>query len=180
MHQSPGTCRSACRPARGATTALVTIVEFGSFQCPFTKRAEETLAALRAQYGDKLRFVWKDEPLSSQVRAMPAAELAREARAQKGDAAFWAVHDALFASAPALEDADLEHIAALAGLDARKAMAAVRAHKHEAGIEADLALSDDVHAGGTPSFFINGRHVGGAQPVETFRPILDEEIARAE
>jgi protein-disulfide isomerase len=157
----------------------VTIVEFGSFQCPFTKRAEATVAELRALYGDKVRVVWKDEPLEFQERSMPAAELAREARAQKGDAAFWAVHDALFASAPSLADADFERIAAAAGLDVHKAMVAVRAHEHEADVERDLALSDDFDTGGTPNFFINGRHMNGAQPIEKFRAIVEDEIAGA-
>jgi protein-disulfide isomerase len=73
-------------PFRGPATALVTIVEFGDFQCPFTKRVEATLEKIRSTYGDQVRIVWNDEPLPFHPRAAPAAELAREARAQKGGA----------------------------------------------------------------------------------------------
>ena len=164
---------------RGNASAPVTIVEFGDFQCPFTKRAFETLAKVRATYGDKVRFAWLDEPLPFHVRALPAAKLAREARAQKGDAAYWAVHDALFASQPALEDDDLARIASGAGLDVKKAMAAVHDHRYEAAIRADADRADDLQASGTPHFFINGRRLVGAQPFEKFQMIIDEEIAHA-
>ena len=164
---------------RGNASARVTIVEFGDLQCPFTKRVEGTLAKVRATYGDKVRFGWLDEPLPFHVRALPAAKLAREARAQKGDAAYWAVHDALFASQPALEDDDLARIALGAGLDVKRAMAAVHDHRYEAAIRADADRADDLQAMGTPHFFINGRRLVGAQPFEKFQMIIDEELAHA-
>jgi len=70
---------------------------FIDFQCPFCGKVEETLKELRDSYGDRIRLVWKNEPLPFHPRAEPAAELAYEARAEKGDAAFWAVHDRIFA-----------------------------------------------------------------------------------
>lgn len=167
-------------PVRGKATALVTIVEFSDYQCPFCKRVESTMEQIRKEYGDKVRFVWKDEPLPFHGRAEPAAELARFARGQKGDPGFWDVHDRLFASQPSLEDADLERIASAAGLDAAKAMAAVRAKTYAKGIAADAELADDVEAGGTPHFFINGRRVVGAQPYEKFKTVVDGEVAKAE
>ncbi|MBX3209193.1 MAG: thioredoxin domain-containing protein [Labilithrix sp.] len=167
-------------PARGPATALVTIVEFSDFQCPFCKRVEESLARVRREYGDKVRVVWRDMPLPFHPRAEPAAQLARAARAQKGDAAFWTVHDLLFDNQQTLEDSDLERIAREAKLDAAKAMASVKAKAFKKGIEEDVDLGDDFKAAGTPHFFINGRRLVGAQPFDKFKSVIDDEIARAE
>ncbi|MBX3228592.1 MAG: thioredoxin domain-containing protein [Labilithrix sp.] len=166
-------------PARGPATAEVTIIEFSDFQCPYCKKVGPTLERIRREYGDKVRIVWRDNPLSFHPRAEPAAQLARAARAQKGDAGFWAVHDALFASQPKLDDADLEQIATDAKLDVQKAMAAVKAKTYASAIDADVVLGDDFEVKGTPNFFVNGRRLSGAQPFEKFKPLIDEEIAKA-
>lgn len=167
-------------PSRGNPNAPVTIIEFSDFQCPFCKASEKTIEQIRTTYGDKVRVVWRDFPLSFHPRAEPAAELARFAYATKGDAGFWAVHDALFASAPQLEDADLEEVAKATKLDVAKAMAAVNAKTYASQIDKDAIAGDDFGVEGTPNFFINGRHVKGAKSFEAFKPIIDEELARAE
>lgn len=167
-------------PTRGPATAQVTIIEFSDFQCPYCKRVEGTLAEVRRAYGDKVRIVWRDMPLPFHPRAEPAAELARAARAQKGDAAFWTVHDLIFAGQTQLDDAELERIAREAKLDVAKAMAAVKAKSFTKGIDADAAVGDDFMATGTPHFFINGRRLAGAQPFDKFKAIIDEEIAKAD
>ena len=167
-------------PARGPATAEVTIIEFSDFQCPFCKRVEETLARVRREYGDKVRIVWRDNPLPFHPRAEPAAQLARAARAQKGDAGFWTVHGLLFDNQQTLDDRDLERIAREAKLDVAKAMAAVKAKSFKKGIEEDADLGDDFQASGTPHFFVNGRRFVGAQPFEKFKALIDEELARAE
>ena len=166
-------------PSKGPSGALVTVVIFSDFQCPFCQRALATLAELDARYAGQLRFVWKDLPLSFHKRAEPAAELAREARAQKGDEGFWKAHDKLFASQSTLEDADLERLASELSLDAKKVLAAIQKHKHKAAIDADMALAEDFAVQGTPHFFINGRRLVGAQPVEKFAAVVDLELARA-
>ena len=166
-------------PARGKATALVTIVEFADYQCPFCYRVEPTLRDLQMRYGDQIRFVWKDQPLSFHKRAPHAAELAREARAQKGDAAFWAAHDALLGQKGALEDDDLTEVAKAAGLDVRAAIRAVERGKHEEGIDDDTDLADEIGAAGTPTFFVNGRKLVGAQPIERFVTLIDEQLGAA-
>jgi protein-disulfide isomerase len=166
-------------PARGAKTALVTIVEFSDFQCPYCAKVESTLTALSLKYGSALRLVWRNEPLPFHPRAMPAANLAMEARAQKGDAAFWSAHDELFANQKNLDDATLDAIAQRIGLDVAKARAAVQASKHRAAIEADMDVAEDFQASGTPHFFINGRRLVGAQPQEKFERIIDDELKKA-
>ncbi|XXX76893.1 thioredoxin domain-containing protein [Sorangium sp. So ce134] len=167
-------------PVRGKDTALVTMVLFSDYQCPFCRRVTPTVEKLAAQYGDKLRVVWKDNPLPFHPRAEPAAELAREARAQKGDAAFWKANDRLLAPEASLDDAALEALAADLQLNVAAAKRAIASRKHAAKIEADIELADDLGARGTPHFFINGRRLVGAQPIEEFQALIDEEIAKAE
>jgi len=167
-------------PVRGKADALVTMVMFSDFQCPYCKRVEPTIEQLRRDYGDRLRVVWKDQPLSFHPRAMPAALFARSARQQKGDPAFWTVHDKIFDAQPKLEDSDLEAIARASGIDAAKAMAAVRGKTFAKAIEDDVGLADDVQASGTPHFFINGRRLVGAQAIEKFKDVIDAELAKAE
>jgi protein-disulfide isomerase len=167
-------------PVLGPNNALVTIVEFSDFQCPYCKRTEDTLKKIRETYGDKVRFVWKHEPLPFHPRAEPAAEVTLEARAQKGDKGFWAAHDALFDSQPKLEDADLEAAAQKIGLDVGKVKDAIKTHKYKKEIDADAELGDDLQASGTPHFFINGRRLVGAQPFEKFQKIIDDEVKHAQ
>jgi protein-disulfide isomerase len=166
-------------PVSGPATAPVTIVIFSDYQCPFCKRAEKTLATLRETFGDKLRFVWKDQPLAFHARAIPALELAHEGRRQRGDAGFWKVHDLLMDS-PRLEDDDLKRIAREANLDVAKAMAAVERRAHWSSTSDDAQLAKKLHVTGTPRFFINGRSLVGAQPPEAFATIIREELAHAE
>lgn len=167
-------------PQRGPVEAPLTVVVFSDYQCPYCKKAEVHFDRIRQEYGDKVRFVWRDDPLPFHPRAEPAAQLARFARTQKGDAGFWAVHDALFASAPKLEDEDLARIAKEAGLDPKAALLAVQTHKNRSAIEEDLVVADDLDCRGTPNFFVNGRMIIGAKSFDAVKPLLDEELAKAE
>ncbi len=166
-------------PWRGGARALVTIIEFADYECPYCARAEATLSAVRKKYGDDLRVVFKDEPLEFHRHAAPAAEAAREVRAEKGDAAFWAMHDELYAHPDALDDDSLVALAVKLGADREAVKAALGKRSHEAEIATDLDVADDFQADGTPHFFINGRRLVGAQPPEKFEAIIDEELKRA-
>jgi protein-disulfide isomerase len=167
-------------PVRGKNTALVTMVVFSDFQCPFCIRASSTVETLAREYGDKLRLVYKSNPLAFHTRAEAAAHFALEARAQKGDATFWKAHEMLYAANGKLEDNDLQTIASALGIDAKKAMDAVTNRKYLAAIDKDQSLAEDIEATGTPQFFINGRRIVGAQQLEKFREIIDDEIKHAE
>ncbi|WP_437970837.1 thioredoxin domain-containing protein [Sorangium sp. So ce260] len=167
-------------PAKGPATALVTIVEWSDFQCPFCSKVVPTMEDLLKTYGDKLRFVWKNNPLPFHQRAEPAAELAMEARAQKGEKGFWDAYDLLWKNQQKLSDEDLLGYAKELGLDVEKVKAAIATKKHGASIAADQELADDLQASGTPHFFINGRRLVGAQPIDKFKTIIDEEIKKAE
>jgi len=166
-------------PARGGAQARVTIVEFTDYQCPYCKRAEGTLQAIAARYGDKIRLVVKNEPLPFHEQAEPAAEALLEVRTENGDAAFWTMHDALFEHQDKLKD-ELVALAESAGARADLVRSAIAKHKYAAQIEADQDLADDLHADGTPQFFIDGRRIAGAQPIEKFAAIIDEELKKAD
>jgi protein-disulfide isomerase len=173
-------------PILGNPNALVTIIEFSDFQCPFCSRVEPSLKAVREKYGDKVRLVWKNEPLPFHPAAGPAAEAAMEVRAEKGDKGFWDVHDKFFASQKDLMNGKEPNIDAIvkiatdAGGSADKVKAAIAGSTHKKEIDADNELSQDFQASGTPHFFINGRRLVGAQPVEKFEKIIDEEVAKAQ
>ncbi len=166
-------------PERGPKDALVTIVEFSDFQCPFCKRVEATLKQVMDTYKDDVRIVWKDNPLPFHPRALPAANLARYAYETKGNKAFWDAHDALFESQPKLEDDDLKGIADKLGLPWGGVKAAIDANKYDDKFSESQDLGTDLKARGTPHFFVNGRRLSGAQPFEKFKELIDDRLAVA-
>jgi protein-disulfide isomerase len=161
-------------PARGPADAPITIVEWSDFQCPFCARAEETLTRLRQEYPDKIRFVWRDMPLPFHDQARPAAMAARAAGAQ---GKFWAMHDRLYADhAAPLGRERFEKEAAELGLDRKRFGAALDAQAGRSAIDADILAGTKAGANGTPTFFINGKVLTGAQPYETFKARIDDEL----
>lgn len=166
-------------PQRGPRDALVTIIVFSEYQCPFCKRVEPTLSRILAEYPKDVRLIWKDNPLPFHPRALPAAHLARYAQATQGDRGFWAAHDALFESQPKLEDEDFRNIATKLGLNWQAANEAIRKERFKKQIEAGMDLALDFSARGTPSFFINGRALRGAQPYEKFQALIEETRSAA-
>jgi len=165
-------------PFRGAPDALVTMVEFTEFECPFCAMVEETLAELLRRHPRQLRIVFRHLPFHE--HAEPAAQLAIEARAQGGDRAFFQVAERLFAAQRHLDQQTLLGIAKDVGLDLQRTRAALDQHKHRAIIEADEALAEEFDVQGTPHFFINGRRLVGAQPIDRFETLIAERLAEAE
>ena len=166
-------------PQKGPADALVTVVEWSEFQCPFCKKVLPTTKQIVDTYGKDVRIVWKDNPLPFHPRAKPTAIMARYAYKTKGNEGFWKAHDALFESQPKLEDSDLETIAGNIGLPWAAVKAAIDSNKFAAKIEANAELAMDVEARGTPHFFVNGRRLSGAQPFEKFKELIDEELGKA-
>jgi protein-disulfide isomerase len=169
----------ASAPSRGPDDAPVTIVMFSDYQCPFCSRVEPTLDQLVQAHPNDLRIVWRDNPLAFHTNAMPAAELAREAHAQGGDALFWRAHDLLFDNQQALSRPDLDRYAAQLGMNAARTSAALDNHTHQSAIQSDAAAANAVGARGTPGFFVNGRQLMGAQPYEAFNTVVNEELELA-
>src|SRR6185436_12092269 len=152
-------------------------VEFADFQCPFSQRVQVTLREVARIYKDEVRIVFKHNPLPFHPRAEPAAELAMEALAEKGVDGLWRVHDALWESQRKLEAPDLLRIGVSKGLSGGKVNAAIASRRHRGAIEADATLARTLRANGTPSFFVNGRRLTGAQPLEKFKELIDDELA---
>ena len=171
---------TSAQPQKGPQDALVTIVEFSEFQCPFCARVLPTMKQVEETYGDKVRVVWRNNPLPFHKDAAPAAALAMEAYAQGGDDKFWEVHDVLFANQKALSRAQLEDYAKAAGLDMDKVKKALDEGTHKKLVDDDQAVANQFGARGTPYFFVNGRQLRGAMPFNAFQKVIDEELATAE
>ncbi len=163
------------RAPRGNPKAAVEVIEFSDFQCPFCLRANPTVEQVMKTYGDKIKFVYRHYPLQNHPNARPAAEASACAEVQ---GKFWEYHDRLFANPTKLSDPDLKAHAAALGLDTAKFNACVDNHQQKPGVDADMAAAEAVGVTGTPAFFINGRSIEGAQPFESFKRVIDEELAR--
>jgi protein-disulfide isomerase len=163
-------------PVRGPKSAPVTIVEFSDFQCPFCSRVEPTLKQIMDTYKGKVRIAWKNQPLSFHPNAMPAAEAAMAAYEQGNDK-FWAMHDKLFEKQNDLSPALYEQTAKEIGLNLGKWKSAVESHAAQASIQSDMNAGSAVGAGGTPTFFINGKKLVGAMPFDSFKQVIDAELA---
>jgi protein-disulfide isomerase len=164
-------------PVKGAKDALVTIVQFSDFQCPFCSRVEPTITKVMDEYKGKVRVAWRDMPLPFHPNAMPAAIAARAAGEQ---GKFWEMHDKIFANQASMDRATYEKYAQELGLNMGKFKAALEAQKGKSEIEADAAAGNKLGARGTPAFFINGKFLSGAQPFEAFKAKIDDELKGAE
>ena len=164
-------------PSLGAADAPITIVEFSDFHCPYCKRVLPTLTELRSRYGDKIRLVFRDFPLDNlHPLARRAAEAARCAKDQNR---FWDYHDVLFAKAPAASPEQLKQYAVEIGLDAPKFDHCLSSGAHASAVQKDFEEGARLGVTGTPGFFVNGQFISGAQPIETFVRVIDEELKRA-
>ncbi|HXT99960.1 MAG TPA: thioredoxin domain-containing protein, partial [Polyangia bacterium] len=163
--------------AKGSPNAKVTVVEFSDFQCPFCSRVVPTIAQIEKEYGDKVRVVFRHNPLPFHADAPLAAEAAVAAQAQ---GKFWEMHDKMFANQQNLKRPDLEKYAQEIGLDVGKFKAALDSGAGKAQIANDMNVAKQVGANGTPNFYIDGRNVVGAQPFEKFKEVIDDELSRAD
>jgi protein-disulfide isomerase len=164
-------------PALGSASAPVTIVEFSDFQCPFCQRVAPTLKKVRETYGDKVRIVWKDFPLT---QIHPEAFKAGEAAHCAGEQGkYWEYHDRLFSNQEALKPADLKRHAADLGLDSAKFDACVDSSKYGERVRDGVAQGTRLGVNSTPTIYVNGRLLSGAQPYETFVTVIDEELSRS-
>jgi protein-disulfide isomerase len=165
----------ASDPVRGNAAAKVTIIEFSDYQCPFCARVNPTLDMVRTFYGDKVKIVFKDYPLPNHAEAPKAAEAARCAGEQNK---YWEMHDAMFANQRSLQLPVLKQSARAIGLDGTAFDACLDSGKHAAAVQAGIELGNKVGVNSTPSLYINGRPLIGAQPFEVFKQVIDEELAR--
>ena len=145
---------------RGGARAVVTLVEYGDYECPYSRMAFRTIQRLEPQLGGQLRFVFRHLPLTGiHPHALAAAHIA-EAAALQGR--FWPMHELLFHRQQALEDADLVGYADQLGLDRQQLLADLDSHRVGQRVQADADSALESGARGTPTLFINGRlHLAG-------------------
>ena len=166
-------------PAFGDKQALVTVVMFTDFECPFCAKASARMTELKNDYGDKMRLVIASNPLPMHDHAALAARAFLAANEQgKGEAMALALFALTEAGKP-LDDTALVAAANTLGLDRAKFDAARGGASTAAAQKIADNLSAKLYVRGTPTFFINGRRVVGARPVETFRTIIDNEMIQA-
>jgi protein-disulfide isomerase len=164
-------------PALGPEDAPVVMIEFSDFNCPYCGRfAHETLPLLRENYADQVRFVYRDFPIlgESSLQAAIAAECAY------AQGAFWEYHDVLFENQGNFSQPMLIRFAEELGLDVVQFTACQRDEATRDAVIADYAEAQRLGVTGTPTFFINGRRMVGAQPYEVFQRMIDEELASVE
>jgi protein-disulfide isomerase len=163
-------------PVKGPASAPVTIVEFSDFQCPFCGKVEATVKQVLDNYKDKVRFVYRDFPLSIHPYAPKAAE-AGECAHEQGK--FWEFHDALYADQSKLSIPDLEATAARLGMNADAFKKCLDSGKYAAEVQKDMDDAQKAGVNSTPSFFINGIAVVGAQQYQAFADVIDRELAKS-
>lgn len=165
-------------PTEGSASAKVTIVEFSDFQCPFCASFyNASLSQIRTNYIDtgKVKLVYRHFPLSFHPEAQKAAEAAECAEEQ---GKFWEMHDKLFENSSSLSVANEKQWAKDLGLDSAKFNTCLDSGKTASAVQKDAADGAAAGVSGTPTFFINGKEIVGAQPYAVFKAAINAELEK--
>jgi Na+/H+ antiporter NhaA len=163
---------------RGSDDALVTLVEYGDYQCPYCGRAEVAIRELLSSFGDDLRYVWRHLPLNDVHEHAELAAEAAEAAASQGH--FWDMHDLLLDHQDALDARDLDRYAEQIGLDSDRFWRDIKDRRAMDRITRDVASADASGVTGTPAFFINGKRHEGAYDADTLSSAVRASRWRAQ
>lgn len=157
---------------QGSATATVTLVQYGDYECPYTRQSTTVVRAIQQQLGDRLRFIFRNFPLTGiHPHALHSAEAAEAAAAQ---GKFWEMHDYIFHHQHTLEDADLDQFASAIGLNMQSFRRDMAEHRYLAHIEEDVEGGERSGVRGTPTFFINGVRYGGSWEQQALLTALEE------
>lgn len=163
-------------PFKGGSDAKVTIVEFSDFQCPFCSKGAQVLSALEKKYGNKVKIAFKHYPLPFHAQARIAAEASMCANEQSSKL-FWKMHDAMFADQSKLDKDNLIATAKKVGVKEVEFKTCLESGKFKAKVDADVAQGAAIGIKSTPTFYINGKLISGAQPLEVFTEVIDADLA---
>jgi protein-disulfide isomerase len=168
-------------PVRGPADAKVTIVEYSDFQCPFCVRGYQIFEEqVMPEYKDKVKFYFKNLPLKSIHPWAESAAIGAECAGQQSDEAFWKLYHSLFKNQRDINQDNLKEkltqYAKDAGIDEAKFTQCFDTKASQSLVDKDLEEAAAVGANSTPTFFINGRRLEGAQPFENFKAIIDQEL----
>ncbi len=159
---------------QGGDTALVTLTEYGDFECPYCGRAYPILKRVQRRLGDRLRFVFRNFPIGeSHPHAEHAAEAAESVAARGGPAAFWAMHDLLFEHQQALDDIHLASYATEAGVDGDLVLEDLREGRYRDPVRESFMTGVRSGVNGTPTLFIDGIRYDGPRDEETLVAALE-------
>ena len=158
--------------SQGPATAAVTLVQYGDYECPYTRQSTTIVRAIQQQLGDQLRFVFRNFPLTEIHPHALHAAFAAEAAAVQGK--FWQMHDYIFHHQHTLEDSDLEQFAGAIGLDMQQFARDIAERPYISRIEEDLQSGIRSGVRGTPTFFINGVLYPGSWEQESLLAALEE------
>jgi protein-disulfide isomerase len=162
---------------QGPSSALVTLVEYGDYQCPFCGDVSPIIRKLQTQFGDQLRFVFRNFP---QTRIHAYAQRAAEAaEAAGGQGRFWEMHDYLYEHQQALDAENLIQAAVAIGLDKVKFSRDVAERAYADRVQEDVQSGIDSGVGGTPTLFINGARNDDEDDFETLKAKIEEAILLA-
>jgi len=164
-------------PSRGPQDAKVTIIEFSDFQCPFSKRVQPTIEKILEKYPNDVKHVFKQHPLAFHKDA-PLASEASLAAGEQG--MFWDMHGIIFENQKKLKEDDLLKYAKEIGLDVEQFKADLKDHKFKSQVDNETQQAVRIGATGTPAFFVNGRYLSGAKPLDSFVKVIDEELSGKE
>jgi protein-disulfide isomerase len=159
---------------QGPSSAAVTLVEYGDYQCPFCGYVQPIIKKLQKHFGDQLRFVFRNFP---QTRVHAYAERAAEAAEAAGaQGKFWEMHDYLYEHREALDAENLVRAADALGLDKVKFDKAVAERAYAGRVQQDLQSGIDSGVGGTPTVFINGVRNDDEDDFEIMKAKIEEAI----
>lgn len=162
---------------QGSSSAIVTLVEYGDFQCPFCGDTYPVIKKLQKKFGDQLRFCFRNFPL---VRIHAFAQRAAEAaEAAGGQGKFWEMHDYLFEHQDTLDVANLGRAADSLGLDKVKFEREVAERVYSNRVQEDIRSGNESGVTGTPTNFINGRRNDGSDDFETLKDLIEEAMTLA-
>jgi Na+/H+ antiporter NhaA len=162
---------------RGPNDAVVTLVEYGDFECPYCGRAEDVIREVLASFDDEVRYVWRHLPLNDVHPDAQVAAEASEAAAAQGS--FWEMHDVLLDHQGELRPDHLAGYARRLGLDGDRILAELRRREHAGRVREDVASADESGVSGTPTFFVNGRRHYGTYDVDALTAAVRSARGRA-
>ncbi len=166
--------QAAIGPAKGTKQAAITIVEFADFECSACQQAAPMIEELLAKHAGEINFVYRNYPLDTN-QGMPVAALAAECAHQQNG--FWPMHDGLYAHRGAITNDVVLDLATSLGLDQSLFAACLSSPETQAKIQADIDAGNRYGVRSTPTFFINGRLVVGAYPIEVFDTFVSDALA---
>jgi protein-disulfide isomerase len=162
-------------PFVGGKDAKVEVVEFSDFQCPFCAKGADIITALKKKYGNKIKVAFKHFPLPFHKDAKKAA-MASMCAHEQNKSAFWKMHDLMFKGQDRLGTDGLKNFASQSGIDVSKFEKCLTDHKYRDFVNRNIEEGKAIGVKSTPTFFVNGQLLQGAQPIEEFAKLIDEAL----